>query len=79
MGAIEMAKSKAKKLRTALARAGKYDPAGQRGNWNGVNPVTKTTPSLKEKIRKTERKHGRKSFDSDGYCARLVFMVKFSI
>ncbi|NOU99306.1 hypothetical protein [Paenibacillus planticolens] len=52
-----MSKSQAQKLRQRHLREGKPDPATYRLNWNGVNPVSKKTPSLKELQAKQQNKH----------------------
>ncbi|BFT71336.1 hypothetical protein [Paenibacillus sp. P36] len=52
-----MSKSQAQKLRQRHLREGKLDPAIQRLHWNGVNPVSKKTPSLKELQAKQLHKH----------------------
>ncbi|MBP1962062.1 hypothetical protein [Paenibacillus aceris] len=52
-----MAKSQAQKLRQRNVREGKLDPAIHRLHWNGVNPVSKRTPSLKELQAKQQHKH----------------------
>ena len=52
-----MAKSKAMKFREHQARQGKWNVERDRGSWNGVNPVAKTTPTMKEKQDKIERKY----------------------
>lgn len=66
-----MSKSQAQKLRQRNLREGKLDPAIQRLHWNGVNPVSKKTPSLKElqakqlnkyNSRNLNHKHGDDSF-----------------
>jgi hypothetical protein len=54
-----MAKSKAKKKREHILRNGGYVD-GFRGNWNGINPLTKTTPTKREKLDKVEIKHKSK-------------------
>lgn len=51
-----MAKSKAQKQRDHILRNGGY-VKGIRGNWFGVNPTTKTTPSLRGKLDKMIHKH----------------------
>lgn len=55
-----MAKSKSQKMRQSLIRMGKDDPAMFRGCWNGINPISKSTPTLKEKLRREELKHKKK-------------------
>jgi hypothetical protein len=52
-----MAKSKARKQREHQARQGKWNVERDRGSWNGVNPVSKSTPTLKEKQERSEQKH----------------------
>jgi hypothetical protein len=49
--------SKARKQREHLVRNGKPDPAASRLSWNGVNPVTKKTPSKRSLIDRAERKY----------------------
>jgi hypothetical protein len=54
---ILMAKSKARKQREHQARQGKWNVERDRGSWNGINPVSKSTPTLKEKQERSERKY----------------------
>lgn len=49
--------SKARKKREHLVRNGKPDPALSRGSWNGVNPLTKKTPTKRTLIERAERKY----------------------
>lgn len=51
-----MAKSKSKKMRIKLEREGRRNPELERGSWNGINPVTKKTATLKDKLNKTKHK-----------------------
>lgn len=44
-----MAISRARKLRDKQIREGKLDPAIKRKSWDGVQPATKSTPTLQEK------------------------------
>ncbi|MCY9589455.1 hypothetical protein [Paenibacillus chitinolyticus] len=57
-----MAISRARKLRDKQIREGKLDPAIKRRSWDGVQPVTKSTPTLQEKKRRVAHKHKRNSF-----------------
>lgn len=43
-----MAKSSARRKRDKRLRQGGFDPALQRGSWNGVIPVTKIKPNKKK-------------------------------
>lgn len=52
-----MSESKSKKYRIHAIRNGVTDPSFFRGNWNGINPVTKTTPTKKTSIEKNNTKH----------------------
>ncbi|MFD0713740.1 hypothetical protein [Paenibacillus sp. GCM10027626] len=52
-----MAKSEARKKRQQAVRGGKADPAISRLDWNGINPVTRTTPTREAKLRKQFHKH----------------------
>jgi hypothetical protein len=49
--------SKAKRLRKKLEREGRRNPELNRGDWNGIKPVTRKTPTKLEAVRKYERKH----------------------
>ncbi|MBO9129215.1 hypothetical protein [Bacillus sp. 165] len=49
--------SKAKRHRKKLEREGKLNPKCNRGDWNGIKPVTRTTPTKAEATRKQVRKH----------------------
>jgi hypothetical protein len=55
-----MALSKAQKLRKKAEREGRLEPSGQRLGWNGVNPITKVTPTKLERLQRLENKHKRK-------------------
>ena len=44
-------------MRESRVRNGKSDPATSRGTWNGINPITKTTPTVKEKKERDMKKH----------------------
>lgn len=44
-----MARSVARKKREHLVRQGKNDPAIKRGTWGSLNPIERTTPTLKAK------------------------------
>ncbi|TVY00285.1 hypothetical protein [Paenibacillus cremeus] len=55
-----MARSQAKKQRMKLERQGQLNPELLRGDWNGVIPVERTTPTLQEKARRMEQKHKKK-------------------
>lgn len=52
-----MSKSKAQKTRQRYLREGKLDPAMNRLHWHGTNPISKTTPTLKEWLTKQNQKH----------------------
>jgi hypothetical protein len=52
-----MAATAAKKKRLKQAREGIRNPELQRLNWNGLNPVSKLTPTLQEKKIRQNRKH----------------------
>ncbi|QAY68034.1 hypothetical protein [Paenibacillus protaetiae] len=54
-----MAISQAKKQRRKLAQQGRISPEQLRGSWNGVQPATKTTPTLKSRLAKEHHKHKR--------------------
>ncbi|UVI27923.1 hypothetical protein [Paenibacillus spongiae] len=55
-----MAQSDAKKKRMRCIRSGKIDPAQNRLDWQGINPVTRQTPTKQETMRKQYRKHKEK-------------------
>lgn len=55
-----MAKSEAKKQRMKLEREGKLNPEMNRASWNGVVPVEKRTPTLRETKARLEAKHKKK-------------------
>ncbi|MFE5318985.1 hypothetical protein ACFQ88_09780 [Paenibacillus sp. NPDC056579] len=55
-----MARSKAKKERERRIREGLLNPEMNRLNWNGVVPVERTTPTLKEKKERLQQKHKHK-------------------
>lgn len=52
-----MARSKAARARKHAVRAGKRDPQQDRLGWNGIRPVERMTPTLKEKRGKLESKY----------------------
>lgn len=52
-----MAKSKPQKMREKLVREGKVNPQELRGSWNGLVPVEKKTPTVKELRRRQENKY----------------------
>lgn len=52
-----MAATAAKKKRQKQVREGKRNPAEQRLDWNGLNPVTQQTPTLQEKQNRQTHKH----------------------
>ncbi|GFZ99227.1 hypothetical protein GCM10008018_51800 [Paenibacillus marchantiophytorum] len=52
-----MSRTQAQKQRQRSLREGKLDPTIQRLHWHGVNPVSKTTPTLKELQNKQLHKH----------------------
>ncbi|MFC5447986.1 uracil phosphoribosyltransferase [Paenibacillus aestuarii] len=52
-----MSKSTAQKKRNRLIREGRPDPAMNRLDWHGTNPVTKTTPTFAESRFKQVNKH----------------------
>jgi hypothetical protein len=52
---VEMAKTNARKKREHTLRNGGY--VGMRGSWFGVNPITKTTPTIQKKKEKERKKH----------------------
>jgi hypothetical protein len=54
---VKLAKTKARKMREHIVRQGKTNPADYRGSWNGVVPLTKTTPTIKEKKEKERNKY----------------------
>lgn len=41
----------------------KKKPSKWRGNWLGVNPVTKKTPTLKELVDKIDKKNKQKGWE----------------
>ncbi|OPA80551.1 hypothetical protein BVG16_07445 [Paenibacillus selenitireducens] len=55
-----MGATKAKKLREKRIREGKYDPTNQRGSWNGILPIERTTPTRQEAQLKLHKKHKQK-------------------
>ncbi|MBD2867510.1 hypothetical protein [Paenibacillus arenilitoris] len=61
-----MSTSKSGKARRKLARQGKLAADRLRVGWQGVNPVTKKTPTLMEKQTKLHNKHRRNhAYESD--------------
>jgi hypothetical protein len=56
-----MGKSKAKKQRERRIREGKSNPEKNRGDWNGIIPITKKTPKKIEKVRKKAKKHKKRN------------------
>ncbi len=52
-----MSRTQAQKKRQRNLREGKLDPALNRLHWHGVNPVSKTTPTLKQLLTKQNHKH----------------------
>ncbi|MDQ0875026.1 hypothetical protein QFZ77_003685 [Paenibacillus sp. V4I3] len=52
-----MSRTQAQKNRQRSLREGKLDPAINRLHWHGVNPVTKTMPTLKQLLTKQNHKH----------------------
>jgi len=52
-----MAASKAQKRRKKAEREGRLNPETMRAHWNGVNPVSRTTPTKAEALRKEISKH----------------------
>ncbi|MGO4374548.1 hypothetical protein [Paenibacillus sp. 2TAB19] len=54
-----MAISKARKAREKMAKQGRIAPDLLRGSWQGVNPLTKRSETLKEKQHKLQSKHKR--------------------
>lgn len=58
-----MSKSLAKKTRDKQVREGRRDPGEGRLNWNGVNPVTRRTPTLQEKQIRQMNKHKRRNLN----------------
>ncbi|MCQ6560455.1 hypothetical protein [Paenibacillus mendelii] len=52
-----MALSEAKKKRLKTIRGGKIDPAQNRLDWQGINPVTRRTPTKQEAARKQFHKY----------------------
>lgn len=46
----------------------KNKPMGQtRGNWNGIKPITRMTPTKKEKQQKQDKKHKLKIIYDKNY------------
>jgi hypothetical protein len=66
-----MAKSSARKKREHLVRQGKWNPLSDRGSWFGINPTTKSTPTMKTKKEKVYKKH--KVFGNSDYQMPCVF------
>ncbi|MFC4779530.1 hypothetical protein ACFO9Q_22350 [Paenibacillus sp. GCM10023252] len=54
-----MSQSKTRKARQKLARQGKLTPDTHRGQWNGVHPVTRTTPTLQQRKQQLHTKYRR--------------------
>lgn len=69
-----MAYSKAKKKRLKQIQAGRRDPESLRGSWHGIQPVTKTTPSLTERKSKLDQKYKRKWSTSSDYDGSIFFI-----
>lgn len=74
-----MSQSQAKRHRRKLVREQRRNPELDRVGWNGVNPVTKKTPTLQAKERKLYNKHKQKwnltypnGDDSIFYCLFLL-------
>lgn len=62
-----MSRSKAKKVRQRKIRAGFLNPEISRLDWNGLNPVTRRTPTRREKWIKTVNKHKGRHLHDDLY------------
>jgi hypothetical protein len=56
-----MSLSKSKKHLMHFVRNRKKDPSSVRGSWNGIKPITKLTPTKKEKQNKIDSKYKRSS------------------
>lgn len=52
-----LSKSKSKKRRLRLVREGHLNPEISRLDWSGLNPITRKTPTKKQKIEKISRKY----------------------
>lgn len=70
-----MANSPSKKKRLQLVRSGKLDPALLRGDWNGLSPVTRQTPTKQQKLRKQANKH-RTKWNPGGGREDSIFYVR---
>lgn len=57
--ATTMSMSKSRKAREKLARQGRVSPDLLRGSWQGINPATRRTETLREKQAKLQSKHKR--------------------
>lgn len=58
-----MARTQAQKDRQRHIREGKIDPAAFRLTWNGLNPVTKKTPTRQELSAKQLHKHKSRNWN----------------
>lgn len=60
-----MAKSRAKKIRHKRIREGGMNPELMRGDWGGINPMEKRTPTRTERLERKWKKH-KKRWDPFG-------------
>ncbi|MDD9267542.1 hypothetical protein ACFPES_10955 [Paenibacillus sp. GCM10023248] len=58
-----MSRTQAQKVRQRQVREGKADPAAFRMTWNGMNPVTKKTPTRHERASKQLHKHHARNWN----------------
>jgi hypothetical protein len=73
-----MATSKTKKRRLHHERQTGYNPEFKRGDWNGVNPIEKKTPTKIAKVQRTENKHREKwNHSKDNGEGSIIFFVTF--
>lgn len=69
-----MAMSNAKKKRLKLEREGRRNPELNRLDWNGIHPVTRITPTRKQRIERQEDKHERwNRTDEHGHDSIVVY------
>ncbi|WP_051348426.1 hypothetical protein [Peribacillus kribbensis] len=56
-----MAKSRARKIRDKKVREGHRNPINSRTDWCGISPITKWTPTKRERITKLEKKYKKRN------------------
>ena len=83
--ALDMGATKSRKRREKAIREGSYDPANSRGTWNGILPVERKTPTLRQVLAKQQNKHkqkwnhAHKSDDSIFVRIRKIYSIRLSL